>query len=279
MALALLKWAALAAVCVYILAAAGLGLFQRRLQYLPDTRHIPPHEAGLDGVEELALATSDGETVIAWRATPRAGRPVLLYFHGNAGGLVDRVARFRNFIGEGYGFLAIAYRGYAGSSGAPTQDGLMRDAEAAYEAVRARGYAPERIVLVGESLGSGVATQLAARREAAALVLDSPFTSAADVAATRYGLLPVRWLMLDQFRSDLAIRDVHMPVLIVHGDKDGVVPIALGRRLFELANEPKTFLRVPDGQHLVIGLADVFPRVARWVDAALSAPRRLEASD
>ncbi|CAN2535189.1 putative+protein [Methylocapsa aurea] len=278
MALALLKWALLATVCVYVLAAAGLGLFQRRLLYLPDTRHIPPHEAGLDGVEELPLATADGETIVAWRAPPREGRPVLLYFHGNAGGLVDRVARFRNFIGEGYGFLAIAYRGYAGSSGTPTQDGLMRDAEAAYDAAR-EAYAPARIVIVGESLGSGVATRLAARREAAALVLDSPFTSAADVAASRYGFLPVRWLMLDHFRSDLAIRNVHMPVLIVHGDQDGVVPIALGRRLFELANEPKSFIRVPGGQHLVVGLANVFPRVARWVDATLAAPRRMEASD
>ncbi len=85
--------------------------------------------------------------------------------------------------------------------------------------------------------------------------------------------------MLDHFRSDLAIRNVHMPVLIVHGDQDGVVPIALGRRLFELANEPKSFIRVPGGQHLVVGLANVFPRVARWVDATLAAPRRMEASD
>jgi uncharacterized protein len=278
MALALLKWTLLAVVGAYLLATAGLGLFQRRLQYLPDTRHIPPHEAGLPGVEELALSISDGETIVAWHAPPRAGRPLLLYFHGNAGGLVDRVARFRNFIGEGYGFLAIAYRGYAGSSGAPTQDGVLRDAEAAYAEARARGYAPERIVIVGESLGSGVATQIAARREAAALVLDSPFSSAVDVAAARYGLLPVRWLMLDQFRSDLAIRDVHMPLLIVHGDKDGVVPIALGRRLFDLANEPKTFVLAPGGQHLVLGLPDMFPRVARWVDATL-ATRRMEASD
>ncbi|MBG0809759.1 alpha/beta hydrolase [Methylosinus sp. H3A] len=279
MALALLKWALLVVVATYFVAAAGLGLFQRRLQYLPDTRNVSPREAGLEGVEELRLATSDGETIVAWHAPPRAGRPVLLYFHGNAGALVDRVARFRNFMAEGYGFLAIAYRGYGGSSGAPTQEGLLHDAEAAYAAARERGYAPARIALVGESLGSGVATQLAARREAAALVLDSPFSSAADVAETRYGFLPVRWIMLDQFRSDLAIRDVRMPVLIVHGDKDGVVPIALGRRLFELANEPKTFVLVPGGQHLVIGLVDVFPRVARWVDVALSTPGRLEASD
>jgi uncharacterized protein len=279
MALALLKWTLLVVVGAYLLAAAGLGLLQRRLQYLPDTRQISPHEAGLAGVEELRLATPDGETIVAWHAPPRAGRPVLLYFHGNAGGLVDRVPRFRFFMGEGYGFLAVAYRGYAGSSGSPTEEGVIRDAETAYAEARARGYAPERLVIVGESLGSGVATQLAARRTAAALVLDSPFSSALDVAETRYGFLPVRWLMRDQFRSDLAIRDVRAPLLIVHGDKDGVVPITLGRRLFELANEPKTFVLAPGGQHLVLGLPDMFPRVARWVDATLVASRRLEASD
>ncbi|PWB95271.1 alpha/beta hydrolase [Methylosinus sporium] len=279
MVLALLKWTLLVVVGLYFLSMAGLGLFQRRLQYLPDRRHIPPHEAGLAGVEELTLSTSDGETIVAWHAPPREGRPLLLYFHGNAGGLVDRAARFRNFLTAGYGFLAIAYRGYAGSSGMPTQEGVMRDAEAAYTEARARGYEPERLVIIGESLGSGVATQLAARRAAAALALDSPFSSAVDVAETRFGFLPVRWLMLDQFRSDLAIRDVHMPLLIVHGDEDGVVPIALGRRLFDLANEPKTFFLAPGGQHLVLGLPDVFPRVARWLDATLAAPRRMEASD
>src|SRR5208282_963063 len=125
------------------------------------------------------------------------------------------VPRFRMFAASGYGLLAVSYRGYGGSTGSPTQTGLMRDGEAAYQEARARGYEGDRIVLIGESLGTGVATALATTHEAAALVLDSPFLSAADVAAAHFGMLPVRWLMFDQFRSDLAIRDVHIPVLIV----------------------------------------------------------------
>lgn len=267
----LLKWSLVSFAAIYLTAVAGLGVFQRRLQYFPDSRLLSPRDAGLTGAEELRLATNDGETLVAWHAPPTDGRPLILYFHGNGGALVDRVPRFRALMAKGYGLLAIAYRGYGGSTGAPTQDGLMRDGEAAYREARVRGYEGRRIVLVGESLGSGVATALAATHEAAALVLDSPFSSAVDVAEARFGLFPVRWLMVDQFRSDLAIRDVRVPVLVAHGDQDGVIPINLAQRLFDLANQPKTFLHVPGGAHLVIGLADVFPRVCEWIDGAFRA--------
>lgn len=264
----MLKWSLVSFAAIYLATAAGLGAFQRKLQYFPDSRLVSPMGAGLLGAEELRLAASDGESLVAWHVPPANGRPVILYFHGNGGALVDRVPRFRALIARGYGLLAVAYRGYGGSTGSPTQEGLMRDGEAAYAEALARGYESKRLVLIGESLGSSVATTLAATHEAAALVLDSPFSSAVDVAEARYGLFPVRWLMLDQFRSDLVIRDVRVPVLVAHGDRDGVIPIDLGRRLFDLANQPKTFLHVPGGAHLVIGLADVFPRVCEWIDGA-----------
>jgi fermentation-respiration switch protein FrsA (DUF1100 family) len=271
-----LKSVAVVLIAVYLMAAAALAVFQRRLQYLPDPRHASPREAGLEGVEELMLATEDGETLVAWSAPPRDGRPFILYFHGNAGALIDRAPRFRGFLARGYGFLAVAYRGYGGSTGAPTQAGLMRDAEAAYRAALARGAETQRLVLLGESLGSGVATALAATHAAAALALDSPFSSAVDVAEARYGFFPVRWLMTDQFRSDLAIREVRAPLLIAHGDRDAVVPIDLGRRLFGLANEPKEFLLVPGGPHLVLGREEVFPLLCAWIDSAVAAGQTAE---
>jgi fermentation-respiration switch protein FrsA (DUF1100 family) len=271
-----LKAAAVGLVALYLTAMAALALFQRRLQYLPDPRHSSPLEAGLAGVDELSIATEDGETLVAWSAPPRDGRPFILYFHGNAGALVDRVPRFRGFLAHGYGFLAIAYRGYGGSTGAPSEAGLIRDAEAAYRAALARGAEARRMVLLGESLGTGVATALAATHPVAALALDSPFSSAVDVAEARYGLFPVRWLMSDQFRSDLAIRDVRAPLLIAHGDKDAVVPIDLGRRLFDLANEPKEFVLAPGAPHLVLGREDIFPRLCAWIDATLAAAQTAE---
>jgi hypothetical protein len=271
-----LKSAAIALLALYLIGAAALALFQRRLQYLPDPRASSPREAGLEGVEELRLSTEDGETLVAWSAPPRDGRPFILYFHGNAGALIDRAPRFRGFLAHGYGFLAVAYRGYGGSTGAPTQAGLMQDAKAAYHAALARGAQARRLVLLGESLGSGVATALAATHEAAALALDSPFSSAVDVAEARYGFFPVRWLMTDQFRSDIAIRAVRVPLLIAHGDSDTVVPIDLGRRLFTLANEPKQFVLVPGGPHLVLGREDVFSRLCAWIDATLEAAQTAE---
>jgi uncharacterized protein len=261
-----LKWLLAFLVAIYALAVVGLVVFQRRFLYFPDRRLTHPAEAGMSGVEELRLMTDDGEMLVAWHLPPRDGHPLILYFHGNGGALIDRVPRFRMFAGSGYGFLAVSYRGYGGSTGSPSEAGLMRDGEAAYREARARGCEGDRIVLMGESLGTGVAIPLAATREAAALVLDSPFSSAVDVAAVHYRLLPVRWLMFDQFRSDLTIRDVHIPVLIVHGDDDRVIPMNLARQLFERANEPKEFISVAGGGHLVLGSTEVFVRVREWID-------------
>ncbi|MDP9337029.1 MAG: alpha/beta hydrolase [Actinomycetota bacterium] len=244
----------------------GLAVFQRRLQYFPDRRLVDPAQAGMSGVEDFRLTTDEGETLVAWYVPAKDGHPLILYFHGNGGALVDRVPRFRALTASGYGLLAISYRGYGGSTGSPTQKGLMEDGETAYLEARARGYDGDRIVLMGESLGTGVAIALAATHEAAALVLDSPYSSAVEVAAAHYAIFPVNWLMFDRFRSDLAIGDVHIPILVLHGDEDDVIPIGLARRLFELANEPKTFMLVSGGKHLVLGLAEVFPRVREWID-------------
>ena len=269
-----LRWSLACVVAIYILMVVGLAVFQRRLQYFPDRHLVDPAQAGMSGVEDLRLTTADGETLVAWYVPAKDGHPLILYFHGNGGALVDRVPRFLALTASGYGLLALSYRGYGGSTGSPTQKGLMEDAETAYLEARARGYDGDRIVLVGESLGTGVAIALAATHEAAALVLDSPYTSAVEVAAAHYPIFPVIWLMFDRFRSDLAIGDVHIPILVLHGDEDDVIPINLARRLFELANEPKTFMVVSGGQHLVLGLAEVFPRVRAWIDETTGVPRR-----
>jgi len=262
----LLTWSLTLLAGAYVLAGASLAAFQRRLQYFPDPRLTDFARTGMSGSEELRLTTSDGETLIAWYFPPKDGRPLILYFHGNGGALIDRVPRFRMFTARDYGLLAVSYRGYGGSTGSPTEKGLMQDGEAAYHEARARGYHGNRIVLMGASLGTGVATALAATHEAAALVLEAPYLSALDVASAHYPFFPVGWLMLDQFRSDLAIRDVHVPVLMVHGEEDDVIPISSAKRLFALANEPKTFMSVRGGGHLVLELADVFPCVCEWID-------------
>lgn len=258
-----LKW-------LIILAAAYGGLlvlmyvFQRSLMYFPDRARIAPALAGLPQAQEVTFQSSDGETLIAWFVPPRDDKPVVLYFQGNAEGLPARVSRFSWLIADGTGLLALCYRGYGGSSGRPSEVGLIRDAQAAYAFAR-EYYPAERIVLFGESLGTGVALALAAEHVVAGVILDAPFTSAVDVGAAAYPFVPVRWAMKDTFRSDRRIVRVSAPLLVLHGARDPIVPIRFGERLFALAHEPKRFARFPQGNHLDLDDHGATPVVRRFL--------------
>jgi len=243
------KWFLVVVVLGYGGLLALMYVFQRKLMYFPDATRTPPAQAGLAQAEEIRLTSSDGEKLIAWHVAPRGAKPVVTYFQGNGGALNLRVGRFHWLIEDGTGLLALSYRGYGGSSGSPSEAGLIRDAVAAYDFAAAR-YAPARLVLWGESLGTAVAIALAAEHKVGGLILDAPFTSAADVGAAAYPFVPVRWLIKDAFRSDRRIARVHAPILVLHGERDPIVPIRFGERLFALANEPKRMVRFPQGNHV-----------------------------
>ena len=245
--MALLKWL-IAAAAVFGGFVALMYVAQRSLMYHPERLRTPPAAAGLFDAQEIVLDTADGEKVIVWYVPPQDGKLLMLYFQGNAGSLRTRADRFRAFVEDGTGLVALSYRGYGGSTGSPSERGLIADAQAAYAFAVARTPA-ERIVVFGESLGGGVAVALAATHRIGGLVLEAPFTSAADIGAAAYWFLPVRLLMKDPFRSDALIGKVSVPLLILHGARDGVVPVALGERLFSLANEPKRFVRFAEGMH------------------------------
>jgi uncharacterized protein len=167
----MLKWL-LAAVVLYGGFLALLYVAQRSVQYFPERRRTAPRAAGLPEAEEAVLNTADGEHVIVWHVPPREGHPIFLYFHGNGGSLRWREERFRSLTADGSGLVALSYRGYGGSSGRPTETGLIKDAEAAYAFAIAR-YPAQRIVLWGESLGSAVALALAAEKPVGHLVLEA----------------------------------------------------------------------------------------------------------
>jgi fermentation-respiration switch protein FrsA (DUF1100 family) len=244
----LLKWTLLVLLAGYIGAVVLLYVAQRKLLYFTDPERVAPAAAGLPRAETIALETEDGERLIGWHVQPARDRPVILYFHGNGGTLALRAGRFRTLTQDGTGLVAIDYRGYGGSTGRPTQSGLMIDGRTAYGFAAAR-YSPDRIAVWGESLGTGVAVALAAERSFGRIVLEAPFTSAADAAARHYPFVPVRALMKDQFRSDEVIGSIRAPLLVLHGTDDDVVPIDLGERLFALAPEPKRFVPFPGGGH------------------------------
>jgi uncharacterized protein len=245
----LLKWLLIVVVVAYAGALALMYVFQRALMYSPDTTRTPPAQAGLPQAAEVMLTSADGERLIAWHVAPRGGKPVVLYFQGNAGASNLRAERFTWLTADGTGLLALSYRGYGGSTGTPSEEGLIRDATAAYDFAAAR-YPDKRIVLFGESLGTAVAIALAAERAVAGLILDAPFTSAADVGASAFPFAPVRWLIKDTYHSDRRIGRVSAPILVLHGERDSVIPISFGERLFALARQPKRMVRFADGGHV-----------------------------
>lgn len=260
----MLGWIGATILVLYTALAATVYLAQRSLMYFPDTAHVTPAAAGLPEAEEVPLTAADGTHIHAWHVPPRDNKPVILYFHGNGGSLPGRVERFRRLIGDGIGLVGVEYRGYGGCDGAPSEQGLIEDAEAGYAFARAR-YPVRQIVVWGESLGTGVAVALAAEKPVGRVILEAPFTSTEAVGARRYWYLPVRFLMKDQFHSDERIGKVKAPLLILHGALDRTVPYAMGEQMFELANQPKHIVRFLDGGHEDLDAHGALNAVARFL--------------
>jgi fermentation-respiration switch protein FrsA (DUF1100 family) len=227
----------------------ALFLAQRYLLYFPD-RSRPDSSSLRDlGVREATVVTGDGLELLAWHLPPRPGRPVMAYFHGNGGNIGHRAERLRFFARQGFGVLMPEYRGYGGNPGSPTEAGLVADGFAAMDFLDRKGIRGDRIVLWGESLGSGVAVQVAAKRQVAALVLEAPFTSVAAVAQAHYPFVPAAWLVRDRFDSLAMIADAAAPVLVLHGGRDRIVPARYGSALFAAAREPKEFWFAAEAGH------------------------------
>jgi uncharacterized protein len=246
--MAMLKWLLIVAVVAYCGLLALLYVAQRSLMYFPETFRTMPAAVGLPQAKEVFLDSADNARVIVWDVPPREGKPVILYLHGNGGALRHRVPKYQALTSDGTGLVALSYRGYSGSTGSPSEEGLIADARKAYAYARER-YPSATLVIWGESLGTGVAVALAAENKTDALILEAPFTSTVDIAAATYPIFPVRFLMKDQFHSDERIGKVTAPLLILHGALDRVVAISFGEKLFSLANEPKKFVRFPRGSH------------------------------
>ena len=263
--MAALRLLLVAAAAAYVLIALYMYVQQRSLQYFPDHAATPPQALGLSGVAEERVKTPDGETIVLWHAEPKPGQPTILFFHGNSGEISGRPERMAYYQSQGFGAVFVSYRGYGASTGTISEQGFITDALAAYDALIARGVKPEAIAVVGESLGTGVAVQLAAQRPVAALALEAPFTAAVDVAAEIYWWLPVGLLMKDQFRSRDVIGNVKAPLLIQHGDADRTIPVAQGRQLFDMANEPKELVVIPGEDHGVIHTPEVWAREAAFL--------------
>ena len=241
-------WRLIRDLTVLYLALAGLVyLVQRKLQYFPDPASVPlPDNPKYRGIETVNLTTTDGLRLFAWYWPGRL-TVTLVIFHGNAGHRGHRLDWIEDLHGLGYGIFSLDYRGYGGSEGSPTEEGFYRDGEAALRWLGQQGI--RDLVYFGESLGCGVAVEMAKRQPPRVLILQSGFSSALDVARKAYPYLPVRLLMKDRFDSKQKMAKILCPVLFIHGGRDSIIPLKLGRALYEAANEPKTWFPIPEADH------------------------------
>lgn len=238
----------------YTAAAAYMTLAQRSFVYRTAPAWLEPKDHGLNQAEAISQTMKDGVTLRGWGIKPtRDVAPVYLYFHGNANGLDERATRFGYLASSGAGVVAFSYRGYGGSGGSPTEALLHSDAREIYNALL-KTYPENRIVLFGESLGTGIALELATHVKPAGIILDSPYLSVVERAHAAYPWLPVSLLLQDQFRSDLFIRNVNVPILILHGTKDDLIPLSDSERLAALAKPNQVTRKLYDGQPHVVPL-------------------------
>jgi len=253
----------------YLLLVVLVWSMQGCMVHVPSRQLVAtPAEVGL-AYEDVTLITADHETLHAWYIPATQARGDLLFMHGNAGNISHRLTSIAQFHRLGLNVLIVDYRGYGNSSGKPSEQGLYRDAEAAYQwLVEERGVVPERIVVFGRSLGAAVAAHVAAEKPVGALILESGFTSVPDLGAEIYPFLPVRLLSRYQYDTREKLSRISVPVLVIHSPQDDIVPFHHGQALYDAAAEPKQFLQIQgDHNRGFVQSGEVYTRgVAAFID-------------
>jgi len=235
----------LSAIATICLLLSLFYFFQRNLIYFPEYTDITPQEAGVGDMRVVTLHTQDGLDINAWYCPPKDPfLPTLVYFHGNAGHIGYRAPLIKPYLQAGFGVFLLTYRGYSGNPGKPSEEGLYNDARASLDYLKG-----QKVVLFGESIGAAVAIQMALEYPVEGIILQSPFTSLADVGLYHYPYLPVRWLLKDRYNSLEKTGNIHVPVCIIHGQNDGIVPPEMAEKLFKAFSEPKVIYIVPFTGH------------------------------
>ena len=226
-------------VLVYFLATLGLYIFQRSLLYHPTENNYDGDRLTVN-IEKVKIVTEDNIDLLAWYHNKDINKfKTILYLHGNAGSLENRIHKINHFEDMNINFLLLSWRGFSGNKGEPTEQGLYQDARSAVKWLIKQGVFEENIIIYGESLGTGVTTEIAQNKNFAGIILESPFTSMVAAGKSKYPIFPIRLLLKDRYESDKKIKNIKSPVLIMHGEQDNIVPFWMGEKMFELANEPK----------------------------------------
>jgi len=235
---------------LYILICLVMFITQRNFLYFPNKQIDKPQTYGLNDFAVTTLQTRDLQSIQAWYHPARENYPTIIYFHGNGGDLKNRAEYFHLLSDAGFGILGIDYRGYGASTGSPSEQGFYLDARATMDyALDKLSLPPEKLVIYGESIGTGVAVQMSTEYRSSALVLQSPFTDISVLAKKKYPFLPVDILLRDHFDSLSKIKNIKAPLLVFHGRADDVVPVRYGEELFASASEPKQAIYFDDVGH------------------------------
>jgi hypothetical protein len=248
-----------------------LMIFEENFVYFPEKYSQAAYDQArsIPNLRDCWITTDDSVEIHAWFAPAESAKATLVVSHGNAGNISHRSILFRSLQRHGFNVLMYDYRGYGRSEGTPTEDGIYKDGIAAYDfAASLPEVNRDRLFLWGTSLGGAVAIDVATHRRPAGMILESTFTSAKDVARLAYPLLPVQFFMRTKLNSIEKIRTLSAPLMVIHGADDSIIPIALGRRLFNAANEPKEFYEIPKADHndtFFIGGDEYFSRIDRFI--------------
>ncbi len=226
-------------VLIYLFILISTYLFQRNLLYHPGENNYFGDQL-LVSVEKVKIKTKDNIELLSWYHTKNNNDyKTILFLHGNAGTLENRIHKINHFRDMNINFLLVAWRGFSGNKGKPTEENLYEDARSAVKWLESKGIKENNIIIYGESLGTGIATEIAQNKNFAGVILESPFTSMIEAAKNKYPYLPVKFLLKDKYESNKKIKNIQSPILIMHGKVDNIVPFYMGKKMYELANSPK----------------------------------------
>ena len=226
-------------VIIYFFILISTYIFQRDLLYHPSENNYSGDKLDVS-ITKVKVTTQDDIELLSWYHNKDIDEyKTILFLHGNAGSLENRIHKINHFKDMNVNFLLVAWRGFSGNKGTPTEKGLYEDAESAVRWLKSKGVRENNIIVYGESLGTGVATEIAQNKNFAGIILESPFTSMIDAGKDKYPYLPVRLLLKDKYESNKKIKNINSPILIMHGKVDNIVPFHMGKKMYELANEPK----------------------------------------
>ena len=225
-------------VLIYLTITFVLYYSQRSLLYHPSENNYSGDKL-IVPIDKVKILTDDNIELVAWHHKKNDNYKTILFLHGNAGSLENRIHKINHFNDMDVNFLIVAWRGFSGNKGKPTENGLYIDAKSAVKWLKNKGVNEEEIIIYGESLGTGVGTEIAQNKNFAGIILETPFTSMIDAAKKFYPYIPVNLLLKDKFENKKKIKNINSPILVMHGEADQIVPFSMGKKIYEIANEPK----------------------------------------